>query len=162
MPGQHPPMFLTFLEPSVLHHQGRKNKDSDPPTGELKKTSESHPSPTSSSPHPFPGSLIEFLHLISVFLVRSSLCFLSSLPLNSFPSGSTTCDYASVQTCRTAFNNRGAPLTAVLIKVAGNVLSGAHLAEKALPCITIRDAPGSTYNYTFSASPNHLPFRAKL
>lgn len=53
-----------------------------------------------------------------------------------------------MQTCQATFNNRGAPLTAVLIKVVGKFLSGVHSAKKALPRITIRDVPGSTHNYT--------------
>lgn len=59
------------------------------------------------------------------------LCFLFFLPSNSFPFRFTTCDYTSKQTCQAAFNNRGAPLTAILIKVVGNVLSGVRSAEKA-------------------------------
>lgn len=36
-----------------------------------------------------------------------------------------------MQTCQATFNNRGAPLTAILIKVVGKVLSGVRSAEKA-------------------------------
>lgn len=158
----HSAMLHSFLEPSSLYHQGLKNKKTDSPTQELKKSSESRPHYHFFISSHLPKSLIEFLHLIYVFLVSSSFVFFFFLPLNSFPSRFTTCDYASMQTCPVTFNNRGAPLTELLIKVVEKVLSGVCSAEKASPGITIRYVPGPSCNYTFSTSLIHLPFRGKL
>lgn len=81
----HSAMLHIFLESSGPYHQGLKNKKTDPPTQELKKSSESRPHSISSFPFTFPMSLIEFLHLIYVFLVSSSFVFSFFPPLVQLP-----------------------------------------------------------------------------